>query len=118
MPAQDQSHSRQKRFPYTRGDGPWPKLHDLYPDRACGDWEKTWLDNFESPYTDKVYRVQRGKHLDWEEVRDPASKNRAFYGTGISSIGLQAMYHNPAWLADSEPDLFDFTFDTAMRRYD
>ena len=70
------------------------------------------------PYTGKTYRVQRGKVLNWEEVRDPASKNHAFYGTEISSVGLQAMYHNPAGLADSDPDLFDLIFDRAMRHYD
>ena len=70
------------------------------------------------PYTGKVYRVSRGKHLDWEEVRDPTSKNRAYYGTEISSMDLQAMYENPAWLADQDPDLFDFVFDRVMRRYD
>lgn len=51
-------------------------------------------------------------------MRDPAGKNHAFYGTEISSVGLQAMYHNPAGLADSDPDLFDLIFDRAMRRYD
>ena len=37
MRAQDQSHSRQNRFPYTRGDRPCSKLQDLYPNRACDD---------------------------------------------------------------------------------
>ncbi len=71
---------------------PVRKLRDLTGNQGYGHWEVTRKDNFDSPYTGKVYEDRNGN----------------VNATEIISMGLEKMYEDPKGFARSDPDYFDF----------
>lgn len=65
------------------------KLSDITGNKNYNSRETAKPDNFDSPYTGKIYK--RGD-------------------TEIISMGLEQMFNNPAKFARDDPDYFDFTF--------
>lgn len=70
------------------------RLRDLYPNHGYSASEIVKPDQFISEYMGKIYKSQD-----------------AYYGTEITSMGLEFMYKNPVEFAEKDPDYFDFIWE-------
>ena len=77
------------------------RLRDILPRYNYRASEVAKRDKFENPYTGKLY---------------VNSRTGEQYATEIVSMGLEAMYSDPAHFAEVDADFFDFIYDLVRGR--
>ena len=89
---------------------------------SYGSGEKTRADKFFNAYTGRDYKEslqpQAVANLNSQNYTYVPAREPGFYidATEITSIGIEAMFHNPINLAQKDPRLFDFVFNNVMKK--